>query len=45
MEAYHAGSVRKQLIQNSSYVVQPYGVKVNVIVNVRDLTFNASRFL
>ena len=35
VEAYHAGSVRKQLIQNSSYVVQPYGVQVNVIVNVR----------
>lgn len=32
VEAYHAGSIRKQLIQNSSYVVQPYGVEVNVII-------------
>ena len=35
VEAYHAGSVRKQLIQNSSYVVMPYGVEVNVIIGVR----------
>ena len=37
VEAYHAGAVRKQLIQNSSYVVQPYGVEVNVIVGVRGI--------
>ena len=35
VEAYHAGSIREQLIQNSSYVVQPYGVEVNAIVGVR----------
>lgn len=32
VEAYHAGSIREQLIQNSSFVVQPYGVEVNAIV-------------
>lgn len=32
VEAYHAGSIREQLIQNSSYVVQPYGVEVNAII-------------
>lgn len=36
VEAYHAGSIRKQLIQNSSYVVQPYGVEVNAIISVCD---------
>ena len=35
VEAYHAGSIREQLIQNSSYVVEIYGVEVNAIVGVR----------
>ena len=35
VEAYHAGSVRLQLIQNSDVLVKEYGVKVNVIVGVR----------
>lgn len=35
VEAYHAGTVRERLIEISSTVVQPYGVQVNVIVNVR----------
>ena len=34
MEAYHAGSIREQLIQNGSYVVQPYNVTVDTIVDV-----------
>ena len=36
-EAYHAGSIREQLIQNSSYTVSAYGVEVNQIVGVRML--------
>ena len=34
VEAYHAGSIREQLIQNGSYVVQPYNVTVDTIVDV-----------
>ena len=33
VEAYHAGSIREQLIQNET-VVTPYGVNVSTIVNV-----------
>lgn len=43
VEAYHAGSIRKQLIQNSSFVVQPYGVEVNVIVGVRETSKASTR--
>ena len=34
VEAFHAGSIREQLIQNGSYVVEPYGVTVDTIVDV-----------
>ena len=34
VEAYHAGSIREQLIQNGSYIVEPYGVTVDTIVDV-----------
>ena len=34
VEAYHAGSIREQLNQNGSYVVEPYNVTVSTIVNV-----------
>ena len=36
IEAYHAGSIREQLIQNSSYNVTAYGVEVYQIVGVRE---------
>ena len=35
MEAYHAGSIREMLIQNGSYIVEPYNVTVDTIVDVR----------
>ena len=34
VEAYHAGSIREQLIQNGSYVVEAYNVTVDTIVDV-----------
>ncbi len=34
VEAYHAGSIREQLIQNGSYVVDAYNVTVDTIVDV-----------
>ena len=34
IEAYHAGSIREQLIQNVTYVVEPYNVTVGTIVDV-----------
>ena len=44
IEAYHAGSIREQLIQNSSYLVSAYGVEVNQIVGVRMPLRDATRF-
>ena len=45
IEAYHAGSIREQLIQNSSYEVTAYGVEVNQIVGVRTQPFMIWRAL
>lgn len=44
VEAYHAGSVRLQLIEKSNVLVKAYGVKVNVIVAVSHQTL-ATKFL
>ncbi len=35
VEAYHAGAIREMLIQNGSYIVEPYNVTINTIVDVR----------
>ena len=43
IEAYHAGSIREQLIQNSSYNVTAYGVDVYQIVGVRKQHFAVLR--
>ena len=36
LEAYHAGAVRLQLLQNSSAIIEPWGVDALTITQVRD---------
>jgi hypothetical protein len=35
LEAYHAGAVRMQLLQNSSAIIEPWGVDTLTITQVR----------
>ena len=35
LEAYHAGAIRMQLLQNSSAIIQPWGVDALTITQVR----------